>query len=51
MKRRLTIADWRTRRDSAVKHRKSSAYAQRQLELAVAKQIRAELRDERKAER
>ena len=39
---------WRARRDTAKQAGKNSAYAQRKLELAVANEIRRELRDERK---
>lgn len=43
-----TIAIWRARRDSAIKHRSNASYPQRMLVLAVAKQIRKELREEKR---
>jgi len=39
---------WRARRDKARRQRINSAYPQRQLELAVAAQIRKELRDDKR---
>jgi hypothetical protein len=39
---------WRQRRDAAKRQRKSSAFAQRMLELSVVKQIASELSQERK---
>lgn len=39
---------WRTRRDLAIKERRNSSFAQRQLELCVAREIRREIKAEKR---
>jgi hypothetical protein len=45
---RLTATDWKRRAEAREKQRQNSSYERRQQILATARQIRRELRDERK---
>ncbi len=44
----MTAAHWKQRAEAKERNRQSSAYERKQQVLAVAKQIRKELRDERR---
>jgi hypothetical protein len=45
---RLTAADWKRRAEAKERQHRSSTFERRQQQLAVAKQIRRELRDEKR---
>ena len=47
--RKITAADWKRRAETRERNHQSSAFERRQQVLAVARQIRRELREARKA--